>query len=112
MPDGRRAAEPGGARGVIVRTVIPLPRASALAGVMIVGVAIGMIAAVAAAVEVTATVRPDVVIALVVGVPGVVGLISVLASRRRWVTAVGAMVLAIGPGWFGALTAIQVATGG
>ncbi|MGE2832911.1 putative holin [Mycobacterium sp. SMC-4] len=91
--------------------MIPLPRASALAGVMIVGVAIGMIAAIAAAVEVSASVRPDVVIALIVGVPGVIGLITILFSRRRWVTAIGAMILAIGPGWFGALTAIQVATG-
>ncbi|BBX18916.1 hypothetical protein CRI77_02050 [Mycolicibacterium duvalii] len=92
--------------------MIPLPRASALAGVMIVGVAIGMIGAIAAAVEITATVRPDIVIALVVGIPGVIGLITILVSKRRWVTAVGAMILAIGPGWFGALTAIQVATGG
>ncbi|MDZ4266288.1 MAG: putative holin, partial [Mycobacterium sp.] len=38
---------------------------------MIVGVALGMMAALAAAIEVTATVRPDVVIALVIGVPGV-----------------------------------------
>lgn len=91
--------------------MIPLPRASALAGVMIVGVAIGMIAAIAAAVEISASIRPDIVIALVVGVPGLLGLITILASRRRWVTAVGAMVLAIGPGLLGALTAIQVATG-
>lgn len=91
--------------------MIPLPRASALAGVMIVGVAIGMIAAIVAAVEISASIRPDVVIALVVGVPGLVGLVTILASRRRWVTAVGAMVLAIGPGLLGALTAIQVATG-
>ncbi|MGE2729375.1 putative holin [Mycolicibacterium vaccae] len=91
--------------------MIPLPRASALAGVMIVGVAIGMIAAIAAAVEINASIRPDIVIALVVGVPGVIGLLTVLMSRRRWVTAVGAMILAIGPGLLGALTAIQVATG-
>lgn len=78
---------------------------------MIVGVAIGMIAAIAAAVEITATVRPDIVIALVVGVPGAIGLTMILAARRRWVTAVGAMILAIGPGCLGALTAVQVATG-
>ena len=78
---------------------------------MIVGVALGMMAALAAAIEVTATVRPDVVIALVVGVPSVIGMLTILVSGRRWVTAVGAMVLAIGPGWFGALAAVQVVSG-
>jgi ABC-type arginine transport system permease subunit len=78
---------------------------------MIVGVAVGMIAAIAATVEITATVRPDVVIALVVGVPSVIGMLTILFSGRRWVTALGALILAIGPGWFGALAAIQVASG-
>lgn len=96
---------------VIVDDVIPLPRASVLAGVMIIGVALGMMAALLAAVEVTATLRPDVVIGLVIGVPSVMGMLMILMSSRRWVTAVGAMILAIGPGWFGALTAIQVASG-
>ncbi|CAA0109471.1 Uncharacterised protein [Mycolicibacterium vanbaalenii] len=92
--------------------MIPLPRPSVLAGVMIVGVAVGMMAAVAATVEVTATVRPDIVIAVVIGVPAIVGLLTILFSSRRWVTALGALVLAVGPGWFGALAAIQVASGG
>ncbi|VEG51536.1 hydrophobic protein [Mycolicibacterium aurum] len=78
---------------------------------MIVGVALGMMAALFAAVELTATVRPDVVIGLVIGVPSVMGVLMILFSSRRWMTALGAMVLAIGPGWFGALTAFQVATG-
>ncbi len=78
---------------------------------MIVGVALGMMAALFAAVEITATVRPDVVIGLVVGVPSVIGVLMILFSSRRWMTAVGAMILAIAPGWFGALTAFQVATG-
>ncbi|OAN32606.1 putative holin [Mycolicibacterium iranicum] len=91
--------------------MIPLPRASVLAGVMIIGVALGMMAALIAAVEITATVRPDVVIGVVIGVPSVIGVSMILFSGRRWVTAVGAMILAIGPGWFGALTAIQVASG-
>ncbi len=78
---------------------------------MIVGVAVGMMAALLATVEVTAPLRPDLVIALVVGVPGVIGMLTVLTSGRRWVTALGALVLAVGPGCFGALTAIQVATG-
>lgn len=92
--------------------MIPLPRASVLAGVMIVGVAVGVISAVAALVEVTATVRPDLLIALVVGVPSVIGMLTILLSGRRWVTAVGAMILAVAPGCFAALTAIQVAAGG
>ncbi|GJF08391.1 hypothetical protein NGTWS1803_11910 [Mycolicibacterium cyprinidarum] len=92
--------------------MIPLPRASALTGVMIVGVAAGIVAAVAAAGLVTATVRPDIVIALVVGVPTVLGLLTIMLSGRRWITALGALLLAVGPGWFGALVAIQVASGG
>jgi Putative holin len=32
-------------------------------------------------------------------------------SGRRWVTTLGAFVLAIAPGWFGALVAIQVSSG-
>ena len=78
---------------------------------MIVGVALGMMAALFAAIEITATVRPDVVIGLVVGVPSVIGVLMILFSSKRWMTALGAMVLAIAPGWFGALTAFQVATG-
>jgi hypothetical protein len=92
--------------------VIPLPRPSVLAGVMIVGVALGVIAATAATVEITATVRPDIVIALVVGVPAIIGLLAILLSGKRWVTALGALTLAMGPGWFGALAAIQVASSG
>ena len=78
---------------------------------MIIGVALGMMAALITAVEITATVRPDVVIGVVIGVPSVIGVSMILFSGKRWVTAVGAMILAIGPGWFGALTAIQVASG-
>lgn len=78
---------------------------------MIVGVALGMMAALGAAVEVTATVRPDIVIAVVVGVPSAIGMLTILFSSKRWVTAVGAMILAVAPGWFGALAAIQVASG-
>ncbi len=78
---------------------------------MIIGVALGMMGALVAAVEITATVRPDVVIGLVIGVPSVIGMLMIVLSSRRWVTAVGAMILAVGPGWFGALTAMQVAYG-
>ena len=59
----------------------------------------------------TRTVRPDVVIALVVGVPSAFGLVLMLLSHRRWMTALGAFVLAIAPGWFGVLVAIQVVHG-
>lgn len=78
---------------------------------MIVGVALGMMAALMAAVEVTAPVRPDIVIAVVIGVPTVLGLLTIVLSGRRWVTALGAFLLAVGPGCFGVLAAIQVASG-
>lgn len=57
-------------------------------------------------------VRPDLVIALVLGLPGVIGLLTILFSGRRWVTTLGAFILAIGPGWFGVLVAIEVTSHG
>ncbi|OMC28549.1 hypothetical protein A5740_19635 [Mycobacterium sp. GA-1841] len=90
--------------------MIPLPRAWLLTAAMSVGVAVGLLAGVATSLLVTATVRPDVVIALVLGVPGVLGILLVLVSGRRWVTTFGAFVLAVAPGWFSALTIIQVAS--
>ncbi|MGV0811398.1 putative holin [Mycolicibacterium boenickei] len=89
--------------------MIPLPRAWLLTGAMSVGVAVGLLAGIATTLLVTATVRPDAVIALVLGLPGVLGILLVLVSGRRWVTTLGAFVLAIAPGWFGALAVIQVA---
>lgn len=77
---------------------------------MLVGVAVGLLAGIATTLLVTVTVRPDVVIALVLGVPGALGILTVLVSGRRWVTALGTAVLAIAPGWFAALAIIQVAT--
>ncbi len=79
---------------------------------MLVGVAVGLLAGIASTLLVTVTVRPDVVIALVLGVPGALGILVVLVAGRRWVTTVGACVLAIAPGWFGALAIIQVASHG
>ncbi len=79
---------------------------------MLVGVAVGLLVGVATTLLVTVTVRPDVVIALVLGVPGVLGILMVLVSARRWVTTFGALVLGIAPGWFGALAIIQVASHG
>lgn len=78
---------------------------------MLVGTAIGFIAAIASTVVVSASVRPDVVIALVVGVPSAMGLVMILLSHRRWMTALGASVVAVAPGWFGALVAIQAVHG-
>jgi Putative holin len=52
------------------------------------------------------------VIALVVGIPSVIGLLVILLSGRRWVTMLGAFILALAPGWLGVLVAIQVASGG
>jgi Putative holin len=78
---------------------------------MLVGIAVGQIAAIASTLLVNATIRPDVVIALVVGVPSAIGMLLILFSGRRWVTALGAFILAIAPGWFGVLVAIQVVHG-
>jgi hypothetical protein len=75
---------------------------------MLVGAAVGLIAGIASTLLITATIRPDVVIALVVGVPSAIGMLMILFSGRRWVTALGAFVLAVAPGWLGVLVAIQV----
>ncbi len=91
--------------------MIPLPRAWLLTSAMLVGVAAGMVAGIASTLLVTARVRPDAVIALVVGVPIVVGMLLVLFSGRRWITVLGAFVLSLAPGWFGVLVAIQVVSG-
>jgi Putative holin len=90
--------------------VIPLPRNWLLTSAMLVGVAVGVLAGTAAAVLVTARVRPDVVIALVVGFPSAIGLLLILLSRRRWLTALGVFILALAPGWFGVLAVIEVMT--
>lgn len=92
--------------------MIPLPRAWLLAGAMLVGSAAGQLLAVASRVLLDVRVRPDVVIALVVGIPSVIGLTVILFSGRRWVTMVGAAILALAPGWFGMLVALQVVSGG
>ncbi|MCV7416722.1 putative holin [Mycolicibacterium litorale] len=92
--------------------MIPLPRAWALTTAMLVGAAVGLVAAVTSTLLITATVRPDAVIGLVVGVPGVLGVLMILLSGRRWVTTAGAFVLAVAPGWLGALALIEVVNGG
>ncbi|HXL63119.1 MAG TPA: putative holin [Mycobacterium sp.] len=91
--------------------MIPLPRAWLLTSAMLVGTAVGLIAGIAATLIVHAAIRPDVVVALVVGVPSAIGMLLILFSGRRWVTTLGAFILAIAPGWFGALVVIQVGHG-
>jgi hypothetical protein len=78
-----------------------------LTSALLIGTAVGVILAIGTALLVSARIRPDVVIALVVGVPSVIGMLMVLLSRRRWLTALGAFAIAIAPGWFGVLVAIQ-----
>lgn len=91
--------------------MIPLPRPRLLTSALLLGTAVGLLLGIGLSLLVTAKIRPDVVIALVVGVPGVIGVLTILLSRRRWLTAVGAFVIAIAPGWFGVLVAIQSVNG-
>ncbi|OBJ48233.1 hypothetical protein A9W95_05180 [Mycobacterium sp. 1423905.2] len=79
---------------------------------MLVGVAVGQLAGVAAAVLVHTRLRPELVVALVVGVPSVIGMSAILFSGRRWVTLLGAFLIALAPGWFGVLVALQVVRSG
>lgn len=92
--------------------MIPLPRPWLLASAMLIGCAVGLLAGVAFTLVVHARIRPDIAIALVVGIPSVTGLVTILLSGRRWVTMVGAFMLALAPGWFGVLAALRVASGG
>jgi hypothetical protein len=78
---------------------------------MLVGAAVGLILGIAATLLVHGPIRPDVVIALVVGIPSAFGMLLILFSGQRWVTTLGAFVLAIAPGWFGVLVVIQVVYG-
>ncbi len=101
----------GAARRRTVVTVIPLPRAWQLTGAMLIGAAVGVVLGVLATLQVQASLRPDAVIALVLGVPTVLGLLFILTASRRWMTVVGAFTLAIAPGWFAVLVLIQVVHG-
>ncbi len=91
--------------------VIPLPRAWLLTSALLLGCVAGQVSAVVAKLAVDATIRPDVVVALVVGVPSVIGLALILFSGRRWVTTAGAFVLAMAPGWLSVLLLLQVVSG-
>ena len=79
---------------------------------MLLGVAAGLLGGTAALTVDHARMRPDVAIALVVGCPSAVGLLVILLSRRRWLIALGAFILALAPGWFGVLAVIEVTTHG
>jgi putative holin len=105
-----RTGRVGSGRSNVIR-VIPLPRAWLLTSAMLIGTTVGMVAAIASMLLVTAHIRPDVVIALVLGVPSAVGMLLILLSGRRWVTTLGAFMIAVAPGWFGVLVAIQVVSG-
>jgi len=92
-------------------TVIPLPRAWLLTSALLLGCVAGQISAIVAKLIVDATIRPDLVVALVIGVPSVIGMLMIIASGRRWVTALGAFVLAMAPGWLSVLLLLQVVSG-
>ena len=99
-------------RPVMVLGVIPLPRAWLLTSALLVGCATGLVAAVVTTVLVKASIRPDLVVALVVGVPSSVGMLTILLSWRRWLTTVGAFIVAMAPGWLGTLVLIQAVSSG
>jgi len=92
--------------------VIPLPRPWLLAGAMLIGCAVGLLAGVALSALVHARLRPEIAIALVVGIPSLTGLLTILFSGRRWVTMLGAFILSLAPGWFGVLCVLRAASGG
>ncbi|WP_408066472.1 putative holin [[Mycobacterium] crassicus] len=82
-----------------------------LSSVMLIGAAVGVLTGIGLTLLVRAPLRPDAAIALVLGGPSIAGLVLVFVSSRRWVTGLGAALLAMAVGWFGALAAIQVVSG-
>lgn len=92
--------------------MIPLPRAWLLTSALLVGTVTGLVAAVVATLLVKTPVRPDLVVGLVVAVPSVIGMLLILFSGRRWMTTLGAFILAMAPGWLGALVLVQVVSHG
>lgn len=91
--------------------MIPLPRTRWLTGSLLVGVAVGVIAGVLATLLISAPVRPDLAIGLVLTVPSALGMAMLMVSAHRWVSALGACCLAVAPGWFGVLVLTQVVHG-
>ena len=92
-------------------TVIPLPRAWLLTSTLLLGCVAGQIVALAVKLAVDVTVRPDVVVALVIGVPSALGLLVAPCPGRRWGAAGGAFILAMAPGWLSVLLLIQAVSG-
>lgn len=78
---------------------------------MLVGVAAGVMAGVVATLAVTARVRPDVAIGLVLAVPTLFGLALLLVSASRRLTTLAAFCLAFAPGWFSVLVLTEVMHG-
>ena len=109
--DRRRAPVPNvparSVTAVIVEIVIPLPR-PLVVGQRHADRRRGRVAGgrSRSTVAVHARIRPAVAIALVVGIPSAAGLLTILFSGRRWVTMLGAFILALAPGWFGVLVAL------
>ncbi len=91
--------------------MIPLPRAWLLTSAMMVGTGFGLVVGAASTSLITVRVRPDVTVGLVVGVPAVIGMLLILFAKRRWVIALGVFLVAMVPGWFGVLVAIEGASG-
>ena len=75
---------------------------------MLLGIAVGILAAVAGRILATAPVRPDAMVGLVLWVPSGIGLLLILIGTRRSMVSVGAFLLALATGWFGALVLGQV----
>lgn len=91
--------------------MITLPRPRLLCSAMLVGVAAGALAGIGVTLLVSTRVRPDLVIALVLGAPTAAGLALIVFAARRAAGALGAFLLALAPGWFAALLAIQAVSG-
>lgn len=95
----------------MVLAVIPLPRAWLLTSALLLGCVAGQMSALVAKMMIDVPIRPDLIVAMVVGIPSVIGLLLVGCSGRRWVTAAGAFVLAMAPGWLSVLLLLQVVSG-
>ncbi|MFN8032972.1 MAG: putative holin [Mycobacterium sp.] len=78
---------------------------------MLVGCAAGLVAAVVTTVLVKASIRPDLVVALVVGVPGAVGMLAILLNVAESPRP-GCVHPGHGPSWPAELVLIQVVSGG
>lgn len=78
---------------------------------MLIGAAVGIVVGVVSTLVIHTSIRPDAVIGAVLGVPTALGLALIAISGRRWITTLGAFILAIAPGWFAVLVLIQVVHG-